>query len=61
MPDQFQAVREQLDQHPGPASAEQIARLFKRAPTKKVAELLQTLATLGQVRQDDRDRFSNAS
>ncbi|WP_200347094.1 hypothetical protein [Halochromatium glycolicum] len=54
-------MREQLDQHPGPASAEQIARLFKRAPTKKVAELLQTLATLGQVRQDDRDRFSNAS
>jgi hypothetical protein len=53
LPEQFQAVRELLAAQPGPAGAAQIARLFKRAPTQKVAELLETLAALGHVRQQD--------
>jgi hypothetical protein len=51
LPEQFQAVREVLAAQPASASPHQIARSFQRAPTKKVAELLETLATLGQVQQ----------
>ena len=49
LPEQFQAVRELLAAQPGRASPEQIARCFTRAPTKKVAELIDTLAALGQI------------
>ncbi len=57
LPEQFQAVREVLAAQPAPASAEQIARRVKRAQTKKVTELLQTLATLGQVQQPERGPY----
>lgn len=58
LPAQFQAVRERLAEQPTPADAEQIVRQFKRAPTKKVAELLETLAALGQVQQPQPGRFA---
>jgi DNA-binding IclR family transcriptional regulator len=57
LPKQFQAVRELVSAHPTPTGPEQIARRFSRAPTKKVAELLETLAALGQVRQPEADRY----
>jgi len=50
LPDQTQAVRAALAALDGPATAEQVARTFKRARTDRVAELLQTLASLGQCR-----------
>jgi hypothetical protein len=43
---------------PAPAAAEQIARRFQRARTKQVAELLETLAALGQVQQPEPGRFA---
>jgi hypothetical protein len=58
LPEQFQAVRERLAAQPAPASAEQIARQFKRAQTKKVTELLKTLATLGQVQRAEPGRYA---
>ena len=58
LPAQFQAVRDMLADQPGPASAEQIARQFQRARTKRVAELLETLAALGQVQQPGPGRFA---
>jgi len=58
LPAQFQAVRDRLAEQPMAADAEQIARQFKRAPTKKVAELLETLAALGQVQQPQPGRFA---
>ena len=51
LPEQFQALRELLAAQPSLASPEQIARCFARAPTKKVAELIDTLAALGQIQQ----------
>ncbi|MGB1109282.1 MAG: hypothetical protein ACPG4N_02940 [Gammaproteobacteria bacterium] len=37
---------------PSPASAELIARQFKRAQTKKITELLDTLVSLGQLKSE---------
>ena len=53
LPEQVQALRRVLAEQPAPLSAEQLARRFSRAQTKKVDELLQTLADLGQVRRED--------
>jgi hypothetical protein len=58
LPAQFQAVRDVLAEQPAPAAAEQIARRFQRARTKQVAELLETLAALGQVQQPEPGRFA---
>jgi hypothetical protein len=58
LPAQFQAVREVLADQPAPADAEQIARQFRRARTTQVAELLETLAALGQVQQPEPGRFA---
>jgi hypothetical protein len=58
LPAQFQAVRDVLAGEPAPAAAEQIARRFQRARTKQVAELLETLAALGQVQQPEPGRFA---
>ena len=41
----------------GPASAAQVAAAFAAAPAERVAELLETLVTLGQARQTDEGRF----
>lgn len=56
-PEQVQAVRESLQKQPGPASAEQIARQFKRARTDRVQEMLEILSTLGQLRSMQDGRF----
>jgi len=53
LPEQVQALRRVLAEQPAPLSAEQLARRFSRAQTKKVDELLLTLADLGQVRRED--------
>ncbi|MEZ5445173.1 MAG: type IIL restriction-modification enzyme MmeI [Gammaproteobacteria bacterium] len=58
LPDQVQAVRNALARQPRAASAEQIARTFKHARTDTVAELLDTLAALGQVRRSDDGLFT---
>jgi hypothetical protein len=58
LPDQVQALRSALASQPGPASAEDLARTFNRAPRAKVAELLETLAALGQVRRLPDGRFA---
>ncbi|MBK1631586.1 hypothetical protein CKO31_12695 [Thiohalocapsa halophila] len=58
LPAQFQAVRAMLADQPAPADAEHIARQFKRARTKQVAELLETLEALGQVQQPEPGRYA---
>jgi len=50
LPEQAQAVRAVLAEHSNGLTPEQLARLFLRANTKLVAELLQTLVSLGQAR-----------
>ncbi len=57
LPDQAQAVRAVLAEHPNGLTPEQLARLFLRANTKLVAELLQTLVSLGQARALESDGF----
>ncbi|MEO5341849.1 MAG: hypothetical protein H7842_00675 [Gammaproteobacteria bacterium SHHR-1] len=51
LPEQVQALRTALDQHPDPASADQLARTFKRAQLKRIAEILETLVAIGQARK----------
>jgi len=58
LPDQVQALRAALAASPSPATAEQLARTFNRAQTKRVADLLETLATLGQAQKMDGGRYS---
>ena len=48
MAEQAQAVRAALAALGGPASAAEVAAAFAAAPTDRVAELLETLVTLGQ-------------
>ncbi len=48
--EQAQAVRSVLAEHSSGLTPEQLARLFLRANTKLVSELLQTLVSLGQAR-----------
>lgn len=51
LPEQVQAVRAALQTAAGPVTAETIARGFVRARTASVAELLSTLAAIGQARE----------
>lgn len=55
--EQAQTVRGALDAFNGPATAEQVARSFKSARTDRVAELLDTLASLGQCRELEDGRY----
>ena len=57
MAEQAQAVRGALASLAGPASASQVAAAFAAAPPERVAELLETLVTLGQARQTAEGRF----
>jgi hypothetical protein len=57
LPDQFQALRSALEAHPGPATPADLAQGFARAPRAKVAELLDTLASLGHARRLDDGRY----
>jgi len=50
LPEQAQAVRAVLAEHASGLTPEQLARLFLRANTKLVSDLLQTLVSLGQAR-----------
>ncbi len=57
LPDQFQALRAALAARSGPAGALELAQGFARAPRAKVAELLETLASLGHARRLDDGRY----
>lgn len=50
LPEQFQAVRSALASFGEPATAEQVAKAYARAPRAKVQEILETLAAQGFVR-----------
>jgi hypothetical protein len=50
LPDQAQAVRAVLAENSTGLTPDQLARLFLRANTKLVSDLLQTLVSLGQAR-----------
>ncbi|MBT0893413.1 hypothetical protein KI811_06280 [Geobacter hydrogenophilus] len=58
LPEQVQAVRAALAAAGGPATADTIARTFQRARTDKVAELLATLAAIGQAREVEPGTYS---
>lgn len=60
LPEQAAAVAAVLAAQTNPVSAEQIAKAFKRAKRDRVAELLETLASLGQVRRLEEGRYSVA-
>jgi hypothetical protein len=55
--DQVKAVRAALAAYAGAATAEQLAKTFSRAKVDRVTELLETLASLGQVREVEAGRF----
>lgn len=56
--EQAQAVRGALSALEGPATVEQVAAAFVDAPAERVAELLETLASLGQVEVAEDGRFT---
>ena len=51
LPDQFKAVRDALTAERAPAAVEQVAARFIRARRDRVAEVLDTLVSLGQARE----------
>jgi len=57
LPEQVQAVRAALTASAGPVTAETIARTFQRARADKAAELLATLAALGQAHEVEPGRY----
>lgn len=57
LPEQFQALRAALAASPHPQRAEDLAQGFARAPRARVAELLDTLATLGHARRLEDGRY----
>ena len=58
LPEQVAALRGALATRVAPASAEKLAREFRGARADRVAELLATLAMLGQARQAAPGRFA---
>ncbi len=52
------ALRRVLREAPGPLAVEAVARRFQNAKRKQVADLLETLALLGQARHADADTFA---
>ncbi len=58
LPEQVQALRAALGQQQDGATAQQIARTFKRAQTKRVSEILETLVAMGHARKDEKDRYT---
>ena len=57
--EQFKTLKTALAEHPAPLGAEQLARTFKRAQTRRVSELLTTLVALGQARSVEGGRFTS--
>ena len=51
------AVLSALRAAAGPTTAEEVARIFRGAPVAQVADLLETLATLGQARTSADGRY----
>jgi hypothetical protein len=58
LPEQFKAVRAALAAQGVPASAEQVAAQFVRVRRDRVAEVLETLVSLGQARQAGRGLYA---
>ncbi|QDU18477.1 hypothetical protein ETAA1_03650 [Urbifossiella limnaea] len=58
---QAQAVRVALTAQSGPITAERLAKTFLRARVDKVAELLETLASLGQAIEISEGRYVSAA
>jgi hypothetical protein len=58
LPDQFKAVRAALSAQGVPAAVEEIAAAFLRARRDRVAEVLETLVSLGQARQAAPGRYA---
>jgi len=58
LPDQVRLLRAALAAQPAPVTAEELARSFTRAQTNRVADLLETLVTLGQARKLDGVRYT---
>ena len=57
LPEQFQALRAVLATRSGPNSVADLAQCFTRAPRARVAELLETLASLGHARRLEDGRY----
>ena len=57
MAEQAQAVRDVLGGHPAGLTPEALARIFVRARSDRVADLLDTLVSLGQARAIENGRF----
>jgi hypothetical protein len=57
MAEQAQVVRTALAALDGPATAKQVAAVFKGARGARVTELLETLVSLGQAREVEGERF----
>jgi hypothetical protein len=57
LPERVRAIRAALLQAPGPLAAADLARQFTRARQADVAELLETLAAIGQARVTEDGRY----
>ena len=57
LPERFQAIRQALTARGQPATPEEIATGFSRAKKDQVAEILETLVTVGQARQTKGGKF----
>ena len=57
LPEQAQAVRAVLAEQATGLTAEQLARLFLRAHTQRVTDMLNTLVSLGQARMLEEGRY----
>ena len=57
LPEQAQSVRAVLAEQPTGLTPEQLARLFLRANTQRVTDMLNTLVSLGQARTLEGDRY----
>jgi hypothetical protein len=58
LPERFQAVRSLLEQLPAPVTAPELAAHFHRANKSQIAELLETLALIGQARRVPEGRYA---
>ncbi len=59
LPEQVRLLRTALAAQASPVTAEQLARNFARARTDRVADLLETLVTLGQARKLEDGRYTS--
>jgi hypothetical protein len=57
LPEQVLAIRQQLDNARKPLTATDMAKLFSRAKSERIQELLQSLVILGKARQVEDGKF----